>query len=228
MRLKGRTDTTLLALLLPVLAPVAFGQTAPASSPPATTTASQSAPTAENAPRAALAAFFRAMLAGDADTALSLLNYSNPQNRAPCESVLREAASRQRAADAAAISFGKEAAESIFQPNEAASLEKSLDTAPVGLRGTTAEVTLKPQLPPFVLIQVDGKWLVQFEKTQDAMGPMPGPAEIAAAKRRAAGYGQLASDIQSKKIKTLQDVRLAAELVLTTPTSTSISIPKQP
>jgi hypothetical protein len=186
----------LMAFLPSLLAGVFIAQTLPA-------------PRNESAARAALESFFRAMLAGDDAAALPLLSYSKPENRETCESMLHEAAARQRLATAITDSFGKEAADALFAENEAAPLVKLLAQAKVTLKGDAAEVVIDPRMPPFILVQQNSKWLIQFEKTQENMGPLPREAEIAQARRRAAAYIQIVADMKSKKLKSFLEVREA-------------------
>ncbi len=179
---------------------------APASTAPATV--------AESAVRDSLRSFMHAMLTGDQKTAFDLITYAKPENRKMCEAMFGEAAAEQRLLTAATEQFGKEAASSLgMDQDDVAAIEKNMDKAKVTIKGDSAEVVPDPKMPPFVMVKKEGKWLVDFEKTQDNMGPPPTLAETADSTKNTAGYDKITADLQAKKYQNIKDVLDAVHAV---------------
>jgi len=194
-----RTPAAFLSALM-LTSALAMAQSAP---PPAT------APTPkEIAARQALRTFFHALLVGDEKTAFGLLTYAKPENQKIAEALFIQTAASQRLVAAAQTQFGKDPSMSLdLTEDQAAEIEKNMDKAKVTLKGDLAEVVVDATLPAFVLVYKDGTWKVDFEHTQDNMGPLPSAEEQAASRKVAAAFDQITADIKAKKFHSIEEVR---------------------
>ena len=171
----------------------------------------------DEAARGALRTFFHAMFAGDQQAAFAMLVYSDPKQpkaRETAEVMFGEILAEQKLHQAVVAEFGDKAKDFGVGLGDAdiADFEKALVGATVKLNGDSANIAMGPG-PTYVVVLQAGKWLVDFDKTQANMGPLPEGADLAGLTKKAAGYEQLVKDVVAKKFGTLEDVNKAVDKV---------------
>ncbi|HVT83490.1 MAG TPA: hypothetical protein VHM90_22810 [Phycisphaerae bacterium] len=189
-----------LSLLLAVIA-LAHAQTSPSGA-------------TQPAPLAALQQLLQAVSNGDEKPAFSLIHYSKPENRQICETILAEAAARHRLSAAVAEAFKDDPTAAALQSNlllDDQAVLTRLDKAKVTVKTDAAEVTVDATIPAFEMVNKDGKWLLDFEKTQENAGPLPKARDVAESARRTQIYNQIAADLKAKKFQNARDVAEAIQ-----------------
>ena len=209
----GASTLAISVLAAPAPAPT----TKPAVPAPKPAAAAASTPAAtsaqEEAARGAVRNFFHAMFAGDQTAAFALLTYSDvdakqqPMAKDKAQTMFGEILAEQRLRQAVTAAFGDKAKtfDVGMSDSDVADFEKEMQTATVKMNGTSANVAMGPG-PTYVVVQKDGKWLVDFDKTQANMGPLPEGADLEMLTKKTAGYEQLAKDVAAKKFGSLEEV----------------------
>jgi hypothetical protein len=170
--------------------------------------------------RAVLKGFFQGMFGGDEKAAFALVAYTDvdeagqPKSKEKAETMLGEVAAEQRLRKAVGAAFGNAEFKLGRGDADVAAFNKDFETArtTVAPDGTSATVAM-PLGISYVLIWKDGKWLVDFDKTQLGIGPLPRDADLGSLTRMTEGYDQLAKDVAAKKFGKVEEVTKEAERI---------------
>jgi hypothetical protein len=220
----------LAAALLATLTATALATTpAPPATPaapaaPATPAATDAAsPTAaQSAAKQALSDFFHAMFKGDQKTAFSLLTYSDlddkkmPKSKATAELMFGEVLAEQRLRIAVLEAFGESAKGFTIGKSAEyiADFEKELGAAIVTMDEKTNNAYVRMGAgPTFIVVLKDGKWLVDFDKSQTNIGPLPPGSEMNILSMQLTGYDQLAKDVAAKKFGSMDELTRALDKI---------------
>jgi hypothetical protein len=208
-------------------AAVCFGATGPVGSTrPATSAATAPALSREEikeretAARAVLKDFFTAMFAGDTKGALALLAYTEldeagkPKSKEKAEVMLGEVLAEQRLRKAVTAAFGEVAFKLGRSDADVAAFQKDFEAAApkVAPDGSLAMVAM-PRGIAYVVIWKEGKWQVDFDKTQLGIGPLPKAEEMGPLPKLTEGYDQLAKEVAAKKFGTVAEVTKEADRI---------------
>ena len=202
----------------PAPAPTTKPATAAASAPAAVAAGVPATASAQDAAaKGGLSAFFHAMFAGDREGAFALLAYTDskqPKAKEAAEAMFGEILAEQRLRKAVAAEFGDKANDFGvgMGASDVADFEKELAAATVKMNGESANISMGAG-PTYMVVLQGGKWLVDFDKTQANMGPLPEGADLTGLQKKAAGYEQLAKDVAAKKFGTVEDVSKAVDKV---------------
>jgi hypothetical protein len=174
----------------------------------------------EAAARAVLNDFFKAMFGGDDKAAYALLDYTDvdesgkPKSQEKAQSMLGEVAAEQRLRKAVTAAFGDVPFKLGRGDADVAAFNKDFETARATVAPDGTRVTVSMPLGiSYVLIWKNGKYLVDFDKTQAGIGPLPRVEDLAALAKMTEGYGQLAKDVAAKKFGTVDEVTKEADKI---------------
>jgi hypothetical protein len=192
--------------------------TAPASAP---ALAPQEIAARQAAARAVLQDFFKAMFAGDQKGALALLLYTDvdeagkPKSKEKAETMLGEVLAEQRLRMAVTKAFGNVPFKLGRGNAEVTAFHKDFETATVQVNADGASATVSMPLGiAYVLIWKDGKWMIDFDKTQAGIGPLPRVEDLDALTKITGGYDQLAKDVAAKKYETVDEVTKEVDKIM--------------
>jgi hypothetical protein len=194
-----------------------------ASAPATTPTLSAEEMTArENAARGVLKDFFKAMFAGDQGGALALLVYTDvddkgvPKAKEKAETMLGEVLAEQRLRKAVTGAFGDKPFKLGRGEADVAAFNKDFETATVKVSpdGNNAAVSM-PLGIAYVLLWKEGKWLIDFDRTQAGIGPLPRVEDMEALTKMTEAYVQLGKDVGAKKYGTVEEVTKEVDKIVT-------------
>jgi hypothetical protein len=193
------------------------GATAPATAP---ALVREEIKERETTARAVLNEFFKAMFAGETKGALALLAYTEmddankPKSKEKAETMLGEVLAEQRLRKAVTAAFGNVAFKLGRGDADVAAFNKDFETATVKVApdGSLAMVSM-PLGIAYVLIWKDGKYQIDFDKTQSGIGPLPKVEDLGSLAKMTEGYDQLAKDVAGKKFGTVEEVTKEADRI---------------
>ena len=193
------------------------GATAPATAP---ALVREEIKEREATARAVLNDFFKAMFAGNPKGALALLAYTEldatgkPQSKEKAETMLGEVLAEQRLRKAVTAAFGNVPFKLGRGDADVAAFNKDFETATVKVvpDGSSAAVSM-PLGIAYVLTWKDGKWQIDFDKTQAGIGPLPKVEDLGSLTKMTEGYDQLAKDVAAKKFGTVDEVTKEADRI---------------
>jgi hypothetical protein len=196
-----------------------FAQTSsasrPASAPAAAPALSADQQAArETAARIVVRDFIRAMFAGD-NAALSFLSFTDSQSKSIGESLLGEVLAEQRLRKAVTAAFGDKPLKVGRSDADIADFEKNFANATVKVSsdGGLAIVSM-PLGISYVAVFKDNKGLVDFDKTQSNVGPLPKMNDIEALSKMTTALDQLAKDVAAKKYGSIEEVNKEVDAIL--------------
>jgi hypothetical protein len=213
-----------------VLGSALFAGAATAATGPSTAPATATAPALpaeeitarENAARGVLKDFFKAMFAGDKAGALALLAYMDvdrdgvPKAKQKAETMLGEVLAEQRLRKAVTGAFGDVAFKLGRGEADVAAFNKDFETATVKVSpdGSAAMVSM-PLGIAYVLTWKEGKWLIDFDRTQAGIGPLPRVDDLEALTKMTEAYDQLGKDVAAKKYGAVEEVTKEVDKIVT-------------
>ncbi len=156
----------------------------------------------------ALSAMIRAADAGDQAGLMDCFVFTDPAVQKAAEVLLGQVAGEQRLYAASAKVF-KDA--SVPENDALQALRESLATAQVAINGEQALVTTKAGQTYF-LVRRNGKWKIDFDRTQAAMGALPDPEKLDAIRRQTAAMDQFTDELLHQRDPKLDLATLAVRI----------------
>jgi hypothetical protein len=169
----------------------------------------------ETGARAVLGDFFRAMFAGDEKAALGLLAYTDAKNQPMAETMLGEVLAEQRLRKAVTAAFGDKPFGVGLGAADIAAFEKDFAGAKATVNADGGGATVSMPLGiSYVLMLKGGRWLVDFDKTQAGIGPLPRVEDLGSLTKMAESYEQLAADVAGKKFGSVEEVNKEVDKIV--------------
>jgi hypothetical protein len=153
------------------------------------------------------------MFAGD-KAALNYITFSDPQNEPVGKTMLGEVLAEQRLRKAVTAAFGDKPFKVGRSDADIADFEKNFANATVRVSadGSLASVYMPLGISYLVAFK-DGKGLIDFEKTQANIGPLPKMTDVETLTKMTEEFDKLAKDVAAKKYGSIEEVNKEVDAI---------------
>ena len=173
--------------------------------------------TAPSSPKLALGSMLRSLLSGDENGAMGMLVFSGTEVEKSAGVMVRQIIVTARLRRAIVQQFNARGQDSVVGKKEEQDMQEMLamlGSAPVKLSGAAAEITLENgQI--FHMVQKEGAWKVDYDKSQRGLGGLPTKAELERVQKQNAAIEQLTSEAVSRKFSTAEEIERRFAAIMT-------------